>query len=606
MNFNFMSSSTTPRQEIESLFNKIFSPIKKELDPNLVGQLCLKLNSDLDGAQLALDLLTPKIQSSQEWEALIALYTLEACVKNCGERFHDLIGRFRFLNEIIKLVSPKYYGNKTSDKVKQRCIEILYSWSVHLNRPKITEAYEMLKKQGIVTKDPTHVEKLEIKIPPRVTNPIFEDDEKSRKLQKLLKSKNPQDLEEANRIIKNMVRQDELKTEKISNRINELEHINNNIKLLNEMLLNYNSQRVNESEKETIKFLYDELEKLRPNLINLASETDDNDEALADIIKTNEQCEKIIGQYKLIFLKSTTHVPSDDKLVNIKEKDEDLLLTDSFKVNSDSIDSKGKYDPLKELEDLFSNSNSVSITSNNKDLLMSDNKSLNNNFENLFSSINLNSNIAALTTPVQNMPYIMPKNQVQTSSVVKTPQLKALDDLNQLGKNLMEKTLNDPNTPLTAALGANVSKLTSENEIFNFLNGFSMELEKIKPNNQIGPYELYNKNSVKIVLFFAANSPNENINVCVLSVTSLNCDSTLRNFNFQAAVPKSMKLKLQPASRSDLPVYNPILPPTAITQIMLIANPNKEQVKLKFKVSYSFDTKDHNEPDDVKTLPNLY
>lgn len=36
-----------------------------------------------------------------------------------------------------------------------------------------------------------------------------------------------------------------------------------------------------------------------------------------------------------------------------------------------------------------------------------------------------------------------------------------------------------------------------------------------------------------------------------------------------------MKLKLQPASRSDLPIYNPILPPTAITQVLLIANPSK-------------------------------
>jgi ADP-ribosylation factor-binding protein GGA len=83
------------------------SPIKKEIDPNLTAQFCQKLNSDFDGAQLALDLITSKIQSNQEWEAIIALYVLEACVKNCGERFHDLIGRFRFLNEMIKLVSPK-------------------------------------------------------------------------------------------------------------------------------------------------------------------------------------------------------------------------------------------------------------------------------------------------------------------------------------------------------------------------------------------------------------------------------------------------------------------------------------------------------------------
>lgn len=32
---------------------------------------------------------------------------LEACMKSCGKRFHDEVGKFRFLNELIKVVSPK-------------------------------------------------------------------------------------------------------------------------------------------------------------------------------------------------------------------------------------------------------------------------------------------------------------------------------------------------------------------------------------------------------------------------------------------------------------------------------------------------------------------
>ena len=40
-----------------------------------------------------------------------------------------------------------------------------------------------------------------------------------------------------------------------------------------------------------------------------------------------------------------------------------------------------------------------------------------------------------------------------------------------------------------------------------------------------------------------------------------------------------MKVKLQPPSATDLPAYNPILPPTAITQVMLIANPHKVSSK---------------------------
>jgi hypothetical protein len=43
-----------------------------------------------------------------------------------------------------------------------------------------------------------------------------------------------------------------------------------------------------------------------------------------------------------------------------------------------------------------------------------------------------------------------------------------------------------------------------------------------------------------------------------------------------------MKVKLQPATRSELPAYNPILPIIPITQIMLIANPNDVILLLLF------------------------
>ena len=111
----------------------------------------------------------------------------------------------------------------------------------------------MLKKQGLVNEDPVYVDKLIVNVAPRERNTSFEDEEKSKQLARLLKSKNPHDLELANRLIKNMVKQDEIKTEKISTRINELEQINNNIKLLSEMLHEYNKHKVTTSEKETIK-----------------------------------------------------------------------------------------------------------------------------------------------------------------------------------------------------------------------------------------------------------------------------------------------------------------------------------------------------------------
>lgn len=124
-------------------------------------------------------------------------------------------------------------------------------------KTKIREAYDMLKKQGLVREDPTYVDKLVINVAPRPKNVIFDNEDKSRQLAQLLKSKNPQDLEAANRLIKNMVRQDEIKIEKQSNRINELELVNNNVRLLNDMLLSYNQKSSTESERETIKVNYE-------------------------------------------------------------------------------------------------------------------------------------------------------------------------------------------------------------------------------------------------------------------------------------------------------------------------------------------------------------
>lgn len=76
---------------------------------------------------------------------------LDACMKRCGSNFHAEVGKFRFLNELIKLVSPKYNGAHTPEPVKRRVLELMQSWTVYYPREtKIKEAYEMLKKQGVV------------------------------------------------------------------------------------------------------------------------------------------------------------------------------------------------------------------------------------------------------------------------------------------------------------------------------------------------------------------------------------------------------------------------------------------------------------------------
>ena len=66
-----------------------------------------------DKKQIFPTLLAHKIQSPQEREALQSLAVLEAGVKSCGPVFHAEVGKFKFLNEMIKLVSPKYLVSST-------------------------------------------------------------------------------------------------------------------------------------------------------------------------------------------------------------------------------------------------------------------------------------------------------------------------------------------------------------------------------------------------------------------------------------------------------------------------------------------------------------
>uniref|UniRef100_A0A8D0GZ82 Golgi associated, gamma adaptin ear containing, ARF binding protein 3 n=1 Tax=Sphenodon punctatus TaxID=8508 RepID=A0A8D0GZ82_SPHPU len=86
---------------------KATNPLNRQEDWEYIIGFCDQINKELEGPQIAVRLLAHKIQSPQEWEAVQALTVLEACMKNCGRRFHNEVGKFRFLNELIKVVSPK-------------------------------------------------------------------------------------------------------------------------------------------------------------------------------------------------------------------------------------------------------------------------------------------------------------------------------------------------------------------------------------------------------------------------------------------------------------------------------------------------------------------
>lgn len=290
---------------LESLLQNATNPDNSGPDMIALEGFAERVNQEADGARTAVRLLASKIQSLHEWEAMQALHVLEYCMKTCEESgFVSEVAKFRFLNEMIKLVSPKYLGARTPPSVKTRVLEILFTWTRQFpSETKIQEAYDMLRKQGVVTVD--HVPSPCTIVPPRQSDKtsVFEDDEKSRLLRRLLQSKHPDDLQAANRLIKSMVREDEKRSERQSKVMSTLEQVQNNSQLLAEMLAHYDKSGASSADVELMAELRQSCEQLRPGLSRMAEECEEQDAILTDILQAGDELTKVLDNYQKVIIR---------------------------------------------------------------------------------------------------------------------------------------------------------------------------------------------------------------------------------------------------------------------------------------------------------------
>ncbi|XP_038263444.1 ADP-ribosylation factor-binding protein GGA1 isoform X1 [Dermochelys coriacea] len=650
---------------LESWINRATNPLNKDLDWDSINAFCEQLNKELEGPPLATRLLAHKIQSPQEWEAIQALTVLETCMKNCGKRFHGEVGKFRFLNELIKVVSPKYLGIRTPEKVKLKILELMYSWTLGLPQEvKITEAYQMLKKQGIVKCDPKLPDEAPLPLPPpRPKNIIFDDEEKSKMLARLLKSSHSEDLRAANKLIKEMVQEDQKRMEKISKRTNAIEEVNNNVKLLTEMVTSYSKGETTESSEDLMKELYQRCERLRPMLFRLASDTEDNDEALAEILQANDNLTQVINLYKQL-------VRGEE--INGETVAGPLRGSTSALLDLSGLDMPALGPSYPALPTLSGGSmlpvpdpaSSVSLLD---DELMS--LGLNDPSPQAVDSSGWNSFQDSGEPSLPSIPAAPArKAEAGTPAPGPSPVTSGLDDLDLLGKTLLQQSLppesqqvrweKQPPPRLTlrdlqnkTSSGTSVTAISSTPTLLQSISSSSaapqpspleqpapatlprttptpagavppplglptptspqeislaniiVPLESIKPSS-ILPVTVYDQHGFRVLFHFARDSLPERPDVLVVVISMLStAPLPIRNIVFQSAVPKVMKVKLQPPSGTELPAFNPIVHPTAITQVLLLANPQKEKVRLRYKLTFTMGEQTYNEMGDVDQFP---
>uniref|UniRef100_A0A4W5KF34 Golgi associated, gamma adaptin ear containing, ARF binding protein 3 n=1 Tax=Hucho hucho TaxID=62062 RepID=A0A4W5KF34_9TELE len=560
-------------ETLESWLNKATHPTNRQEDWEYIISFCDQINKELEGPQIAVRLLVHKIQSPQEWEALQALTVLEACMKNCGRRFHNEIGKYRFLNELIKVVSPKYMGDRVPEKVKTKIIEMLYSWTVAFpNEAKINEAYQTLRRQGLVTMDPElPVDKTLIPSPPtRPKNPVFDNEDMGK--------------------VRHWI---QTEVQKVTKRIHTLEEVGINVKLLSEMLSHYDKDTSSQSDREIIKELYDRCDKLRRAAFKMATETEDNDTSLGDILQASDDLSRVINSYKKIVKGQTVNGDSEDPRSAAGEGEANCFLSTILYLSlSTSFDFNSSLCFLLPLSISPSFPLYFTETTGNTD-----------NTETLIdlAGIDVPNSTSPPPAPLPLVSDPTSANHLGFPIPVLPPPPKRLAALHASQNN-------SPSHPATdKALNA-LSLL--DDELISLGTSLTLHFMEpliasvLSPPGKGLPVTAYDKDGVRVLLNFASDCPPCRPDVLVLVVSMLNtAPLPVQNVVLQAAVPKSMKVKLQPPSGTELPPFNPILPPASITQVMLLANPLKEKVRLRYKLAFTLGNRQCSEVGEVDQFP---
>ncbi|CAJ0962506.1 unnamed protein product, partial [Mesorhabditis belari] len=291
-----MSISTDIKEKpIEYFIAKSTDPYVNDGERRKFAEkLCEIVNFEIEGAQLAVSQLGHKIASPNQDESLYSLQAIDLLVRRCGAKIHTRVGKFRFLNQLVRLLTPKYLGKETSEKVKYQATIMLYTWQKSMGHlEKFKEVYDSLKDRGIITEDPSIEEESVLIIPPPPPKfAVFEDEEKSRLLKELLQSNKTEDLQTANRLIKSLVRSEDQKVEKINKRSDDLDKT---VKLCQMM---ETAMRIGGASGD-ITELHDRLSEIRPIIFKYANEAaESSDEILAEILQINDTLNRLLQMYE--------------------------------------------------------------------------------------------------------------------------------------------------------------------------------------------------------------------------------------------------------------------------------------------------------------------
>ncbi|KAI0098405.1 VHS-domain-containing protein [Daldinia grandis] len=242
--------------------------------------------------------------------SLLAISLLDICVKNCGYPFHLQISTKEFLNELVRRFPERPPIRYT--KVQSKILEAIEEWRSTIcetSRYKedlgfIRDMHRLLSYKGYhfpeVRRDDAAVLNPSDNLKSAEEMEEEEREAQSAKLQELIRRGAPEDLQEANRLMKIMAGYDtRSKTDYRAKAAEEVGKIQAKARLLEERLAAF-TPGDSMKDGDVFEELASSLQSAQPKIQKMCEEESDDHEAVAKLFEINDSIHRTVERWKLL------------------------------------------------------------------------------------------------------------------------------------------------------------------------------------------------------------------------------------------------------------------------------------------------------------------
>ncbi|KAH3900225.1 related to ADP-ribosylation factor-binding protein GGA2 [Saccharomycodes ludwigii] len=508
------------------------------------------------------------INSKDIHTAIFALSLLDVLVKNCGYPIHLQISRKEFLNELVRSFPERPLPRPT--KVQKLILTAIEEWYQTICKHSaykedmgyIRDMHRLLKYKGYSF---PHIKEEDLAVlrPSehlKTSSEIQKEQEiaQAAKLEELIRRGRPEDLKEANKLMKVMAGFKEDNAIQAKQSISdELSKLKRKADLFNEMLTS--NPDLND---DALVELYSALKVSQPKFQKIIEEEQDDDQLVQDLLGFNDTVNQLLEKYNLL---KTGH-SSEANQITVSH------ISSSIKTNEGTGGALANELNLIDFDDETPHSEATDNApthningGNDIDDLLGDLGNL--NFNQPAQDFGLGGSIS-LTGPSPVSPI------VSTPSVTApTNTSSAFDLLSDISSTVPQSN----NKPATT---------TNNSNSLDLLGGFdspSSNNNLSRPATTTPRLLVHESTHLKIEFALTRQSPNS---IEIHSYFSNIGPSPIAEFTFLIAVPKTVQLRLNPQSGSFLPAETA----DAVSQLGFIDNVTTNMakpLKVKWKCDYT-------------------